>query len=233
MSEYFKGSYIFSVEGNIGSGKSTFVKHLENYNTSNKYLENYNISNKYDCLFLQEPVKSWEEITDENNIPILTKFYTNPKKYSFPFQMMAYISRLSILKESKEKNQDKKIITERSLDTDKFVFEKMLYDSGMIEEVEHKIYNKWFYDFQKETRINAIIYIKTDPEICFKRVLKRNRKGETIELDYLKNCHKYHENWINNVDIPVLIIDGNKENTNDNISKNIIETNNFISKLQS
>ena len=74
MSEYFKGSYIFSVEGNIGSGKSTFVKYLENY-------EKKDFEEHKNCLFLQEPVKLWEEITDENNIPILTKFYTNPKKY--------------------------------------------------------------------------------------------------------------------------------------------------------
>jgi deoxyadenosine/deoxycytidine kinase len=238
MSEYFKSNIIFSVEGNIGSGKSTYVKYLENFcNTKKKYFNNCEesnwntIDNYQNYIFLQEPVKLWEEITDENNIPILTKFYENTKKYSFQFQMMAYISRLSILKEAINTNPNKKIISERSLDTDKFVFEKMLYDGGMIEEIEHKIYNKWFYDFQKESRINAIIYIKTEPEICYERVIKRNREGETIELDYLKNCHKYHEKWINNVNKPVLVIDGNKENDPDIINKNVGETTNFISKL--
>ena len=27
-------------------------------------------------------------------------------------------------------------------------------------------------------------------------MVKRNRKGETIPLEYLKMCHKYHDTWL-------------------------------------
>ena len=42
-------------------------------------------------------------------------------------------------------------------------------------------------------------------------LLLRNRKGETIPLSYLQNCHKYHEDWLNNEDLPVLTLDGNND----------------------
>ena len=43
------------------------------------------------------------------------------------------------------------------------------------------------------------------------RITKRNRDGEIIPLEYLKNCSKYHDNWLENFDeTKNLIIDGDK-----------------------
>ena len=80
---------IISVEGNIGSGKSTFVEMLKKY-----FLDNEEMS----ICFVQEPVELWNEIKDNDGKTMIENFYSNPEKYSFAFQMMAYISRLSILK---------------------------------------------------------------------------------------------------------------------------------------
>jgi len=180
---------IISVEGNIGSGKSTILKFLgEHYKGEGK--EN-------NIIFLQEPVDEWNSITDKDGTTILSKFYENQEKYSFPFQMMAYISRLALLKETIKQNPGSIIVTERCLETDRYVFEKMLYDSGKIEEVEHKIYLKWFDHFSREVVVNKIIYLKTSPETSFYRIGKRNRDGESnIPLEYLTNCNLYHENMI-------------------------------------
>ena len=50
--------------------------------------------------------------------------------------------------------------------------------------------------------LHGIIYVKTTPEKCLSQIEYRNRKGEeSIPLDYLENCHKYHEEWINNTNI--------------------------------
>jgi hypothetical protein len=38
--------------------------------------------------------------------------------------------------------------------------------------------------------------MNTEPEVCYERVIKRGRKGETIPLEYLQDCHKYHEEWL-------------------------------------
>ena len=159
---------IVTIEGNIGSGKSTLLEFLKQDPIINKYKN---------IIFLDEPVKEWNKITDKDGTTMLEKFYSDQKKYSFSFQMMAYISRLSLLKQAQDENPNAIIITERSLYTDKYVFAQMLYDNGNIDETDMKIYITWFDHFIKEFTIAKIIYVKTDPTICNKRVLQRGRGG--------------------------------------------------------
>ena len=194
--------YIFSIEGNIGSGKSTLVKKLTTILTK---LSNIQV------IYLPEPVAVWESIKDNSGKNIIEKYYENQEKYAFSFQMMAYITRIHQLKEILKTQRDAIIICERSIFTDKEVFAKMLYDDKKLEDVEYNIYCKWFYEFVKDIPVGGLIYVKTQPEICEKRVIIRNRKGETIPLSYLQNCHKYHEDWLNNEDLPVLTLDGNND----------------------
>jgi deoxyadenosine/deoxycytidine kinase len=185
MNKEFK---IITIEGNIGSGKSTLLEFLRN---------ELMIDNKK-VIFMKEPVDEWEYIKDANGKTMLQKFYENQEKYSFPFQMMAYISRLKLLKETVEKNPNAIIISERSLYTDKYVFAKMLYETNKIEDVSYQIYCKWFDTFVKDYPITGVIYVKTDPEICHDRIAKRSRLGESnIPLEYLDSCHKYHNSMLN------------------------------------
>ena len=180
-----KQTKIVSIEGNIGSGKSTLVAALQN-----RFKEAKNV------CFLQEPVDIWNTIQDKDGNTMLAKFYKDTKKYSFAFQMMAYISRLSLLKKSLSKDYDI-IVVERSMYTDKMVFAKMLYDDGNIEEVEYQIYNTWFNEFIHDLPPIDIIYVSTTPIVAKERVDKRAREGENIPIEYLQTCHRYHENWIN------------------------------------
>ena len=50
--------------------------------------------------FLEEPVDVWSSIHDKNGKNILEKYYADQTKYAFSFQMMAYISRLSLLRKA-------------------------------------------------------------------------------------------------------------------------------------
>jgi deoxyadenosine/deoxycytidine kinase len=213
-----QNTQIISIEGNIGSGKSTLVNYL-----TNEYKNNTNI------LFLQEPVDIWNEIQDEEGITILEKFYNDTNKYAFQFQMMAYISRLSILKKCLKQNY-KYIITERCLYTDANVFAKMLFDDKKISKIEYTIYKKWFDEFINEISISKFIYIKTNPEIAYQRIISRNRIGEKISLEYLIKCNEYHENWISSLitnNNSVLIIDGNN-NFNNILSISLYKIKDFI-----
>ena len=152
--------------------------------------------------------------------------------------MMAYVSRLKLLRDA-IKNIDEEvtnicwdhieckysipkdlkyvIITERSLFTDKMVFAKMLFDSGKIEHVNYQIYLNWFDTFAEEYKVDKVIYVKTDPHVCYERVGKRHRDGEDkIPLEYLKNCDVYHGNMLNKSSIECvcgsqLVIDGNND----------------------
>lgn len=200
---------IISIEGNIGSGKSTLLANLRN-----KYNNDTNV------VFLKEPVDEWEKIKDENGVTILEKFYADQNKYSFAFQMMAYVSRLKVLRDALKEiknTSDKKtiIITERSLYTDKMVFAKMLYDSGKIEHINYQIYLSWFNTFSEEFPVHKVVYVKTSPEKCHNRIHKRSREGEeNIPLNYLINCSKYHNDMLDTssescVCKEQLILDGN------------------------
>ena len=204
---------ILSIEGNIGSGKSTLVSHLSN------------IMGKI-VIFLQEPVDEWKTIKDIKGETMLEKFYKNQTNYAFAFQMMAFISRLALLKKTLMENPDAIIITERCLNTDREVFAKMLYDSGKIEEVEYLIYLRWFDTFTAEFPISKYNYLKTTPEISHTRMLSRNRKGETISIEYLRECHLYHENWLTSSTIASQVITIDATGDKDNIEmwgKKVIE----------
>jgi deoxyguanosine kinase len=198
---------IVSIEGNIGSGKSTLLENLRNYYNENSCV-----------IFLREPVDDWEKIKDKEGNTMLKKFYADQEKYSFAFQMMAYISRLKILRDIVKKIKDDKsknyiIITERSLYTDKYVFAKMLHDQGKIEDVCYQIYLNWFDEFAKDFPIDYSVYVNTDPQICYNRIHKRAREGEeVIPLAYLQECHNYHEEFLEGdrcIKTNKLILDGN------------------------
>ena len=213
---------IISIEGNIGSGKSTLLHHLKSH-----------FKNDKNIIFLKEPVEDWETINDGNGNTILQKFYEDQYRYSFSFQMMAYISRLAILKETIDLNPNAIIITERCLYTDKLVFAKMLYDAGKIELINYKIYLKWFDVFAKEYPISKVIYVNTEPDICIKRINKRSRNGEQhIPIEYLRECHKYHTAMLDKnspdcITQDQLILDGSVD-----IYENIEILDNWINKIK-
>ena len=192
---------IIVVQGNIGSGKSTFVDNLKT-----RY------GDRKDICFLQEPVNEWLTIKDKQGVNILEKYYKDQHKYAFMFQMMAYISRLAMLKWAIESNLYEYIITERCLNTDRNVFCKMLYDDGFIEDIGYQIYNKWFDEFNNFNTIDYVhIYLKTDPIVSKKRVDKRARAEESIPIEYLTKCHEYHDKWLLNTEQKVVLIDSNQD----------------------
>lgn len=190
---------LISIEGNIGSGKSTLLEFFKNLKKDN-------------IIFVDEPVNEWTTIKDSNGTNALQLFYENQEKNSFWFQIMAYITRLRNLLSVLENHNDKIIICERSIYTDKYVFAQMLYDMGYIKEIEWITYLYWFDTFKNKTNLDLIIYVNTDPQECYNRINIRNRDEEKnkIQLDYLKICHEKHTTWISNCDTKVITIDGHQ-----------------------
>lgn len=190
----------FVVEGNIGSSKTTLCRLLGTHLN--------------DTEIIYEPVNSWIELVDKEGVNILAHFYQDKERWSFPMQFNAFIERMkSISEEQKSKYR----FIERSIFTDKNIFAKNLYENGQMNEIEWKIYNKWF-DWLNTTlpvnfgQIDGIIYVRTEAEICEQRINKRCRNEEKgIPLEYLEKLHQLHDDWlntdfikINNRSIPVL-----------------------------
>jgi len=185
-----------TIEGNIGAGKSSIIAKMK---------ERY--TNRSDIVFVQEPVDIWEGICDENGTKMLNLFYQNPKEHAFAFQQMAYITRISLLRKTIVENPEcKVIICERSLDADRNIFAKMLFDDRIISKVCFQIYNLIYDEFTGGYPIDRCIYIDADPEVCAERIEKRARSGESvIALEYLTKCKKYHDDWLLGYDAPPVL----------------------------
>lgn len=213
---------IISIEGNIGTGKSTLLDILQN-----KYKN---------IVFAKEPVDQWLKLKNNNDENILQMFYKDNKRWSFTFQMNAFISRIKLLENIIKKNPNKLILTERTIHTDRNCFASELNDQNNIDALEWQIYNEYYNWLYNKIDINpcAIIYLQVEPKISYERIQKRSRSEEcSVELEYLEKIHAKHENWINNIEIPKLILDYS-ENINDPIFLDsiILRINNFLNDLE-
>ncbi len=188
MNHNTNGKIVITIEGPIGVGKSTFSGILAN--------------NWENCKIVPEPVDLWKNLVNSDGKNMLDTFYTDIKRWSYTFQNVACITRMMKMEETFRTSESQYIFLDRSLATDKNVFEKMLYDSKMIDELEHQAYNLWCDFYWKYVRDNSKskpihIYLKCDAEICKQRIAKRGREEEaSISLEYLQDLNKYHDAWL-------------------------------------
>ena len=210
---------IISIEGNIGVGKSTFINIL---------------STKWDCEggceVVPEPIELWKNIINTDGKNILQTFYDDIPRWAYSFQNIACISRMMKIEESIKNSKSQYIFLDRSLGTDKNVFEKMLHDQGKINQLEHSMYKLWcdfYYHYVRPEYNQIYIYLKASPEICNERIKKRGRIEEiNIGLDYLKELNNYHDSWLLNEPNIIIIncdeefeFDENKQNQMINLIK--------------
>ena len=212
-----KRTIIISFDGNIGSGKSTTCIEYEQYIKARMSVATDNpvfptiVSFKDEICFLDEPVDEWNKVCDNDGVNILTNLYKDIRANAFKFQMMAYISRLALLRKAVKDPNIKLIITERSVETDRNVFAKMLYDAGDISHDEFQIYTMWFGEFLADVQLTGIVYIHASPSVCIDRIKQRSRPGEIIQSDYIHRCHQYHEDWIRTRGCPILELPANED----------------------
>ena len=190
---------IIAIEGNIGAGKTTIFDHLKK-----------RLSTRNDVVFMPEPVDIWQSVADSDGETILAKFYRDPIKYAFSFQVMAYSTRLAMLRKTICENPDcSVIICERSLEADRNIFAKMLRASDKMEGVEHQIYELLYKETAFEFPLHGAVYIDSEPQKCIERIELRARTGEsTIPLEYLDECRSYYDAWLlSETNFPVLRLD--------------------------
>ena len=205
------------IEGNIGAGKSTFLK----------LFEEYLAQNLPHSMVLPEPVQAWMDTQDSNGKSILEHYYEDQKKYGFTFQMNAFISRVNEIEEMRKQNKLHYFV-ERSVYTDKNVFTLTNYKNGNINEIEHEVYQQWFNVFTEKfnLRPKAYIYLKASPETCAVRIKRRDRTGESsIPLEYLRELHILHDTWLaeeKKWGIPVLEVDVSVDYIADNEASRMI-----------
>ncbi|XP_069112475.1 thymidine kinase 2, mitochondrial-like [Argopecten irradians] len=186
------------VEGNIASGKTTFLEHFKKYT---------------DVQVYEEPVKKWRNVNGHN---ILAKMYEDPTRWSLTLQ--TYV-QLTMLDQHIQVPQRQVKLMERSIFSAKYCFVENLYKSGKMEEIDYVVLSEWF-DWIKQNHdlsVDLIVYLQTKPETVYDRIQKRCREEETtIPIEYLRTLHELHEDWLVRkskfqTDCPILVLDANQQ----------------------
>ena len=174
--------HVLVIEGNIGAGKSTFLRLL------NQHLD-------IDPVF--EPHDKWQNVGGGENL--LEKFYTDIRRWAYTFQTYAFVTR--VLEQEKEVHNclSGVQVLERSVYSDRYCFAKNCFEMGVMLPLEWQLYRDWF-DWLVEgytTKPTGFIYLKTEPSVCYDRLRKRNRHEEAaVPLDYLRRLNEKHEDWL-------------------------------------
>lgn len=157
---------IITIDGNIGSGKSSILNYLHK-----------TLKNPVDL----EPVDSWQVYL--NNI------YNN-KSNLFNFQVRIWLDRCWIQHNTENKN----IFVERSPYFIKNCFIELAKKNNLITDVDYNTLLDLHKKTDPLWLDNIYIYLKSKPDMCLTRIKKRNRQSENnITLEYLNDLHDLHE----------------------------------------
>jgi len=192
-----KKPFIVSIEGNIGCGKSTMLNYFNRYP---------------DVELIPEPVPKWCNMNGHN---LLGKMYEEPKRWSFQFQSYVQLTRLQLLK--KPTDCSVKII-ERCLQNNRYCFLENHRKEDTLVTGELSVLCKWFdfLDNNMDVQLDLIVYLRTSPEVAYKRIMARGRKEEAgVPMQFIENLHKSHEDWLiekkfGPLPAPLLVLDADK-----------------------
>lgn len=204
-----KGSESFIVEGNIGSGKSTFLKM---------------VAERLPFQAVYEPHTKWQNVGEGNNL--LERFYEDTPRWAYTFQSYAFITRIMEQQKKFFQEPDSVQLVERSVYSDRYCFAKNCLEMGTMSELEWQLYKDWFaWLVENYAPVpTGFIYLQADPAICLERLKKRARQEEVgVSLEYLQALHDKHEQWLIKKEgvtdtlkqIPVLVLCANYDFEND------------------
>ena len=195
---------LFSVEGNIGAGKTTFVERLQR-----EWPE---------ATVVLEPVGTWMSVKDGAGKSLLDYFYADKARWSYTFQTCAFLTRImdtekvldSLRGSESKEGKDVIVITERSVLTDRYVFAAMLYKAGSMTDLEYDLYLRWYDRYAAGLPMRGIIHLETPPDVSLARIGVRGRDAESgIGLDYLEALESQHRTWLSSTELPVFRLASN------------------------
>ena len=92
---------------------------------------------------------------------------------------------------------------ERSVHSSRLIFQKHLSDCYDLSSCEQTILDGLFMLLKQnmDLELDAIIYVRTMPNVCFERSKLRGRSEEkSITLVELEELHQLHEKWLNPIE---------------------------------
>lgn len=166
----------FGIAGLIGAGKSTLTAHLAE-------------TLGYKAAF--EPV--------ETN-PYLSDFYADIPRWAFNMQIFLLTHRFAQHQEivwDPAHRAGSGVVQDRTIYEDT-IFAKILYRDGLISQRDYDTYSNHFSLLKRYLVYpDALIYLRTTPEIARTRITSRGRPFEQdMPLDYLQKLHDGHEEYV-------------------------------------
>lgn len=156
---------------------------------------------------LKEPVEFWQTGFPDD---MLNLMYSDPERWSFTFQMMAFGTRAKTWKEVEEQTPHKCVLMERSVYDDREVFARLALDLGHMTPTEYEIYCM-MWDFVVEQWVikpDLILYLRTPADECLRRIAKRGRlEEEGITLEFLEEIERRYDGWLLGRN-DVIVLDG-------------------------
>lgn len=173
---------IIYLEGNIAAGKSTVINILKNKYTNVEFI--------YDSTIYV--------ITTGFNYNILKMFYEDPKRWAFTWLMHSITYKYQQLDNAIKKGS-KYIVVEKSWLSWINVYGGGLLAMKYITQMEFEILkHSVMWLGRKYQGINKIIYLDTEPELCFNNLFCSHKFNEHIKINplLLKIIHDRYAVWL-------------------------------------
>ncbi len=182
------------LEGNIGAGKTTVGRAIA-------------ASGAFG--FIEEPTAAWRKDFASNMLDCL---YNDVTRWAFTFQICTFITRAKTWPEISSRTDHPRVVLERSIFCDRFVFVENFYRAGVVQPVEYQLYCG-LWDFLVSgycDQPDLILYLRTPAEVCLQRIKERGRVEESgITVDYLLQLERLHDEWLlKGGDSRAVVLDG-------------------------
>lgn len=171
-----------TVEGNIGAGKTTLVKHLHK-------------------LFGGQLVL--EQFADN---PFLPKFYENPTQYAFPVELFFMAERYKQL----QQNESKQDLFNPRVFSDYLFAKSYLFAQNNLNGDELILYKKLFDIIYKQIpKPDILIFLYAEVNVLLNNIALRAREYEkNITSEYLQSLHNAYFTYFKTVhDMRIVIVD--------------------------
>lgn len=163
--------------------------------------------------------------------PYLQDFYYGKLTHFFELQAHFLSLRLKQINQIKQLLQEgKKVVQDRSIYEDFHIFTRSLFLHGHLNETQWQTFSSLFEACcPLIPQADLIVYLTASTETIMGRINNRGRYYEkSIEQSYIEHIQKLYEEWIEQVDIPVL-----KINTDQRLPQDILrEVQDFIFQPQ-
>ena len=172
-----------AISGNIGAGKTELTKLL---------------SRHYGYRAIYGP-------SEEN--PYLSSFYEDMRRWSFNMMVHSLYANVSQLAELNQIGES--FVRDRSLYDDAAIFAPNLQSMGLMTTRDLTTYTNLFeMTCALLPPPDLLIYLRCDVPTLIRHIQKRGREYESsIRLDYLTNLNTRYENWANEYEHKMLVVD--------------------------